>query len=107
TLYYCTNANDIEKRHIWAVPTSGGTRKQVSTDDGIETSRQPLASGKLLAVLYFGAAQPASVGLVPTSGGATKLVYPILAADFPKSAHVTPEIVLVKSPDGLEVHNQL
>jgi dipeptidyl-peptidase-4 len=107
TLYYCTNANDIEKRHIWAVPTSGGTPKQVSIDDGIETSPQPLASGKQLAVLYFGAAQPASVGLVPATGGATKVVYPMLAADFPKSAHVTPEIVLVKSPDGLEIHNQL
>jgi len=107
TLYYCTNANDIEKRHIWAVPTSGGTPRQISTDDGIETSPQPLASGRQLAVLYFGAAQPASVGLVPTSGGATKLVYPTLAADFPKAAHVTPEIVLVKSPDGLEIHDQL
>jgi dipeptidyl aminopeptidase/acylaminoacyl peptidase len=107
TLYYSTNANDIEKRHIWAVPTSGGTPQRISTDDGIETSPQPLASGKQLAVLYFGAAQPASVGLVPTSGGATRVVYPTLAADFPKSAHVTPEIVLVKSPDGLEIHNQL
>src|SRR5690242_9160559 len=72
TLYYCTNANDIEKRHIWAVATSGGTPRQVSTDDGIETSPQPLASGKQLAVLYFDAAQPASVGLVAASGGATR-----------------------------------
>ncbi len=23
-LYYCTNANDIDRRHIWGVPTSGG-----------------------------------------------------------------------------------
>jgi len=107
TLYYCTNANDIEKRHIWAVPTAGGTPKQISTDDGIETSPQPLASGKQIAVLYFGAAQPASVGLVATAGGATRVVYPTLGADFPKAAHVTPQIVIVKSPDGLEIHDQL
>jgi dipeptidyl aminopeptidase/acylaminoacyl peptidase len=107
TLYYCTNANDIEKRHIWAVPTVGGTPKQISTDDGIETSPQPLASGRQLAVLYFGAAQPASIGLVPANGGATRVVYPTLAADFPKAQHVMPEIVVVKSPDGLEIHNQL
>src|SRR3954465_448510 len=107
TLYYCTNANDIEKRHIWAVPTSGGTPKQTSTDDGIETSPQPLASGRQIAVLYFGAAQPASVGLVAAAGGSTRVVYPTLGADFPKSAHVTPEIVVVKSPDGLEIHDQL
>ena len=72
TFYYCTNANDIEKRHIWAVPTAGGTPKQISTDDGVEMSPPPLASGKQLAVLYFGATQPASVGIVPTAGGATQ-----------------------------------
>ena len=107
TLYYCTNANDIEKRHIWAVPVAGGTPKQISTDDGIETSPQPLASGKQLAVLYFGAAQPASVGIVPAGGGETRVVYPTLGPSFPKAAHVTPQIVVVKSPDGLEIHNQL
>jgi dipeptidyl aminopeptidase/acylaminoacyl peptidase len=107
TLFYCTNANDIEKRHIWRVPTAGGTPQQVSTDDGIETYPQPLASGKQVAVLYFGAAQPASVGLVAASGGATRVVYPTLPATFPKSAHVTPQIVIVKSPDGLDIHDQL
>ena len=107
TLYYCTNANDIEKRHIWSVPTAGGTPQQVSTDDGIETYPQPLASGKQIAVLYFGAAQPASVGLVAANGGATRVVYPTLPATFPKSAHVTPQIVIVKSPDGLDIHDQL
>lgn len=107
TLYYCTNANDIEKRHIWAVPTSGGAPKQISTDDGIETYPQPLASGKQLAVLYFGAAQPASVGIVPASGGKTRVVYPTLPKDFPVAAHVTPQIVIVRSPDSLEIHDQL
>jgi dipeptidyl-peptidase 4 len=107
TLYYCTNATDVEKRHIWAVPTTGGTPRQVSTDDGIETSPEPLASGRQLAVLYFGAAQPASVGVVPVSGGATRIVYPTLAKDFPASAHVTPQIVIVRSPDSLEIHDQL
>ncbi|HKW48891.1 MAG TPA: prolyl oligopeptidase family serine peptidase [Gemmatimonadaceae bacterium] len=107
TLYYCTNANDIEKRHIWSVSTSGGEPKQISTDDGIETYPQPLASGKQIAVLYFGAAQPASVGLVATTGGATRVVYPTLPATFPTAAHVTPQVVIVKSPDGLEIHDQL
>jgi hypothetical protein len=58
TFYYCTNAKDIEKRHIWAVPTSGGAPVQISTDDGVEVSPTPLASGKQVAVLYFNAASP-------------------------------------------------
>jgi len=107
TLYYCTNANDIEKRHIWAVPTAGGTPRQVSTDDGVEVSPEPLPSGKRLAVLYFNAKQPASVGLVPASGGSTKLIYPKLPASFPQAAHVVPQIVITHAADGLEIHNQL
>ena len=46
TFYYCTNANDIERRHIWAVSTSGGTPRQVSTGDGVERDPTPLASGR-------------------------------------------------------------
>jgi dipeptidyl-peptidase-4 len=108
TLFYCTNAGDIERRHIWSVPTAGGTPpKQISTGDGIETSPLPLASGKRLAVLYFNAAQPASVGIVPAEGGAPKVVFPTLPKDFPVAAHVTPEIVLTRAADGLEIHNQL
>ena len=38
TLYYCTNAKDIERRHIWAVPVAGGVPpRQITTGDGIET----------------------------------------------------------------------
>jgi dipeptidyl aminopeptidase/acylaminoacyl peptidase len=107
TLYYCTNANDIERRHIWAVPTAGGTPTRLSTGDGIETYPQPLASGKQVAVLYFDASTPASVGLVPVNGGAARVIFPTLAKTFPKAEHVTPSIVEVKAPDGVVAHNQL
>jgi dipeptidyl-peptidase 4 len=107
-LYYCTNAGDIERRHIWAVPTVGGTApKQLTTGDGIETSPVALGSGRQLAVMYFGAAQPASVGIVPADGGKARIVFPTLPKDFPTADHVTPQIVVVKAPDSLEVHNQL
>jgi dipeptidyl aminopeptidase/acylaminoacyl peptidase len=107
TLYYCTNAGDIERRHIWAVPTSGGAPRQLSSGDGVETYPQPLASGRELAVLYFGAKQPASVALLSTQGGPARIVFPTLPRDFPTEAHVVPEIVIFKAPDGLEIHNQL
>ena len=107
TLYYCTNAEDIERRHIWAVPVSGGTPRRVTTGNGVETHPQPLASGKQLAVLYYDARTPAAVALAPADGGAARPFYPTLGKEFPTDAHVTPEVVLVKSPDGLEIHNQL
>ena len=45
TFFYCTNAKDIERRHIWSVPTSGGTPQQVTVGDGIETYPAPPFSG--------------------------------------------------------------
>ena len=106
TLYYCTNAKDIESRHIWAVPTSGGTPVQLS-QGGIETNPTPLASGSQVAVLYFDASQPASVGLVPASGGKARIVFPTLNKEFPKSAHVTPQVVWLTAPDSVKFSNQL
>src|SRR5687767_15580337 len=44
-----------------------------------------------VAVLYFGASQPASIGIVPTAGGNTRVVFPTLPKEFPRLAHVTPE----------------
>ncbi|MEO5509194.1 MAG: prolyl oligopeptidase family serine peptidase [Longimicrobiales bacterium] len=105
TFYYSTNAQDIERRHIWAVPTAGGTPRQLTSGDGIETYPQPLASGKAVALLYFGAATPASVGIVSAAGGDAKLIYPTLPKDWP--THVSPQIVITTSPDSTEIHNQI
>ena len=63
TFYYCTNAGDIERRHIWAVPVDGGTPVQITTGDGVETSPAPLASGKYLATLSANWNMPQSVGV--------------------------------------------
>ena len=108
TLYYCTNANDIERRHIWAVPVAGGTPRQVTTGAGIETSPTPLASGKTLAALTADWKMPQSLGVWPlTTAPAQKIVFPVSRKGFPMDAHVEPQLILTKAPDGIEIHNQL
>ena len=113
TLYYCTNAKDIEHRHIWAVPVGGGTPVQVTTGAGIETSPTPLASGKRLATLSADWKMPQSVGVWtlgnPGSQAAApqKIVFPTSLKNFPADLHVEPQLILTKAPDGLEIHNQL
>lgn len=107
TMYYTTNAGDIERRHIWAVPSGGGTPRQVSTGRGIETYPQPLASGSHVAVLYFDARTPASVALVPANGGAPRVIFPTLGSAFPTARHVEPEVVKTRAADGLEISNTL
>ncbi len=108
TMFYCTNASDIERRHIWSVPTAGGAAPvRISAGDGIETYPQPLASGKSVAVIYFDAHTPASIALVPTQGAKPTIVFPKLGKDFPTAAHVTPEIVWTTAADGMKISNQL
>jgi dipeptidyl aminopeptidase/acylaminoacyl peptidase len=105
-LFYSTNAGDIERRHIWKVPTAGGSAEQVTKGDTIETNPAVLASGKQIAVLGGDATRPFGVGIVNAGGGTAKYVYPPLAG-FPMDAEVVPQNVITKAPDGLEIHNQL
>lgn len=107
TLFYCTNAQDIERRHIWKVSTGGGLPVRISQGDGIETYPMPLASGKQVAVIYMDAKTPASIALVPVSGGTPNIIFPKLTAAFPQVAHVVPEVVHTKAADGLDISNTL
>ncbi|HEX7939909.1 MAG TPA: alpha/beta fold hydrolase, partial [Gemmatimonadaceae bacterium] len=106
TFYYCTNAEDIESRHIWSVPTGGGTPVQVSKG-AIEMNPVPMANGKDIAVLYYDYNQPASVAIVPASGGSGKVIFPTLPKDFPKAAHVKPEVIWLTAADSMKFSNQL
>lgn len=107
TLYYATNAGDIDRRHVWKVATSGGPSVQVTRGEGIETYPVALASGTLVALFSAGARQPQSVAVVPATGGAPKVVFPTLPAEFPVNEHVVPQNVTLKAEDGVEFHNQL
>jgi dipeptidyl-peptidase 4 len=112
TFFYCTNANDIERRHIWAVPSGGGTPVEITTGEGVETSPAPLASGKYLATLSASWNMPQSMGIWKTesltaAAAPQKIVFPTSRPGFPMEAHVKPEIVITTAADGLKIHNQL
>ena len=111
-LYYGTNATDIEHRHIWRVPTAGGTPEQITTGEGIEHDPVVLPSGKI-AVLSADWHRPQSVAVFPAAtamamdGSTQKVLYPVLTKEFPTDAHVKPEIITTRAADGLEIKNQL
>ncbi len=108
TFYYCTNAKDIERRHIWAVPSGGGEPKQVTTGAGIETYPAPLSSGKTLATISASWNMPNSVGVWDMSSSSQKIVYPASRPGFPMDAHVEPQLVITHPADNaFEIHNQV
>lgn len=106
-LFYATNAGDIDRRHVWKVPTAGGEAVQITTGTAIETYPAALASGTRVAVLTADTNRPQSVGIAPANGGAVKVIFPKLSADFPAAAHVVPQNVTLKAADGLQFNNQL
>jgi dipeptidyl aminopeptidase/acylaminoacyl peptidase len=107
SLFYCTNAGDIDRRHVWNVPTAGGDAVQVTRGEEIETYPAALASGASVAVLSANWQRPQSVGIAPAAGGPLKIVFPTLPEDFPLERHVAPQNVTLKAEDGLQFHNQL
>jgi dipeptidyl-peptidase 4 len=107
TLYYATNAGDIDRRNIWSVPTAGGEAVQLSTGPGIEMFPAPLSSGSAVAVLASGARQPLSVALLPARGGTPQVLFPRLTPAFPVAAHVEPQAVTLRAEDDFEFYNQL
>jgi dipeptidyl aminopeptidase/acylaminoacyl peptidase len=106
-LYYSTNVGDIDRRHLWKTPTSGGTPVQLTQGSGIETTPAVLASGDKVACFYADAKQPMSVAVVPANGGKANIISRKLPAEFPFDAQVVPEQVILTAEDGLKFHNQL
>ncbi len=106
TLYYATNADDIDRRHLWKVPTSGGRAVQLSRGTGVETFPAALASNDAVATLAGGASRPFSVALVPAGGGDPRFITSI-PEEFPLDQHVIPEAVTLTAEDGFEFYNQI
>ncbi|MDE2795143.1 MAG: prolyl oligopeptidase family serine peptidase [Gemmatimonadota bacterium] len=106
TLFYATNAGDIDRRHLWRVPTAGGPARQLTYGDGIDTYPAVLASGTHVAVLSASAKQPLTVAVVPASGGEARMIRE-LPSRYPFDRHVVPEAVTLEAEDGYEFYNQL
>jgi dipeptidyl aminopeptidase/acylaminoacyl peptidase len=108
TLYFSCNLADMHGRHIWKVPTTGGKPVQLTKGATLGTYPVELASGNHIAFLHATAKHPASVATVPAAGGDTKVIAPQKTPEiFPIQELVEPELVIVKSADGLEIPCQL
>src|SRR6185295_11337828 len=53
------------------------------------------------------ATRPLSVSVINLADGKGRVLYPVLGKDFPVAASTVPEQVIVKSPDGMEIHSQV
>ena len=65
------------------MPVEGGTPRQVTTGEGIETYPAPLASGRTLATLSAGWKLPQSLGVWPLTSSRQDATQRIVYPDVP------------------------
>jgi dipeptidyl aminopeptidase/acylaminoacyl peptidase len=100
--------NDIDRRHVFSVPVDAATPTAVTSGNGLKWSPAVTADGKYVAYIASTAQRPPLPTVIPTAGGsATTIAADHLPADFPSGSLVTPEPVVIKSSDGVDVHCQL
>jgi dipeptidyl aminopeptidase/acylaminoacyl peptidase len=109
TVLFNSNCNDIDRRHLWSVDASGGTPAQLSSGQGIEWSPLALADTGYLAFVGSDATHTARpfIRNLSDSRSAAKPLGETWPAQFPAEKLVTPQQVVFKALDGLDIHGQL
>jgi dipeptidyl aminopeptidase/acylaminoacyl peptidase len=106
-IVYSSNQDDIDRRHIWKVSPSADHPEAVTSGNGIETSPVLASDNKTILVLRSDAHTTMRPAIVAGKREVRDLAPEALPADFPASALVTPQQVIISSADGMQIHGQL
>lgn len=107
-LIFNSNSGDIDRRHLWSVPVSGGKAKLLTPGEGIEWAPVLTAENKDLVFFCSTAAQPAAPAVIRKGESKPRLLAPgVIPEEFPVEELVKPQQVVFKAPDGLVIHGQL
>ena len=104
-LIFSSNQGDIDRRHLWRVPVSGGPPVAITRGEGIEWMPAMTHDGKALAYIQAGARSPARA-VVRIGSQAARDLSSVPAA-FPEERLVVPEQVIYSAADGMRIHAQL
>ncbi len=109
TVIYNSNSGDIDRRHLWQVPVTGGKATLLTPGKGLEWSPRLTSESSDLVFLSSTAFQPAAPAIIKKSGEERRrLIAPeVIPETFPLKDLIEPEQVVIKAPDGLKIHCQL
>jgi dipeptidyl aminopeptidase/acylaminoacyl peptidase len=102
-----SNQGDIDRRHLWRVPVTGGTPTALTSGAGIEWAPVVTGDGSATAFLASGPTQPARAEIMGGDGPPRPLAPASMPADFPSDHLVTPEPVMFSAVDGMRIPGQL
>lgn len=103
-----SNQDDLDRRHLWRVPVTGGPPRALTQGDGIEWTPAMTSNGDAIAFFRAGARAPAHAAIMTVSSGAARPLAPAsIPADFPEDALVAPQAVTFTAADGKPIPGQL
>jgi dipeptidyl aminopeptidase/acylaminoacyl peptidase len=107
TIYYSTNIGNIDRRHLSSVSLANDSNpKPITSGEAIEWAPQVASDDRTL--LYLASSyNERSHAAVRSAGGESKSLGPNPPANFPKTALVKPQPVMITAADGLQIHGQL
>jgi dipeptidyl aminopeptidase/acylaminoacyl peptidase len=107
SIVYASNAEDIDRRHLWRLRLPDGSPEQLTSGTGIETQPAIVGDGTAIAFLRSDARVPAHAALLEPGKPPIDFVAEGLPHDFPAAALVTPESVVLPERSGIAAHGQL
>ena len=107
TVYFSSNCNDIDRKHIWRVAVDGSSApEQLTTGASIDYA--PAVTRTHVLFLRADAARPPAPALMTLAGKPAALRgAPRLPAGFPTEALIEPQAVTFRAADGMEIRGQL
>ena len=106
TLFYSSNQEDIDRRHIWRVGMGDTAPSRLTPGEGIEWS-PAVATDGTYAFLASDGTTPAHAEVVTPAADRRPLVSGFMPAGFPVRQLVEPEQIVFEAEDGVRVHAQL
>lgn len=102
------NADDIDRRHVVAVPVDRAAPQVMTPGPGLEWSPIVTGDGRWIAFIGASAQDPPVPMVISVDGtGSRAIGNDRMPRDFPTAQLVTPRKVAFAAPDGLTVHGQL
>jgi dipeptidyl aminopeptidase/acylaminoacyl peptidase len=104
-----SNCDDIDRRHLWIADVATGNPRPLTRGHSIEWSPTALSDSATLAYIASDATHaPRVFHSTLGHGAAPQAIAPETQPhDFPSAQLVTPQQVIFKAADGLEIHGQL
>jgi dipeptidyl aminopeptidase/acylaminoacyl peptidase len=107
SMIYSSNQGDIDRRHIWRVPTSGGLMASMPIKStGIEWAPVETNDGTGIACFRSDAHRPPHASII-RNNTVQDLAPETVPSEFPESSLVEPQQVIFDGADGMKIHGQL